>query len=443
MPEKNLKADKKPQDESPNSFIPKPQASRLGKWPFYAILLGAAIVIGVMIHGVQNSGSNNTNETAGIKPVDIQETEQPKPLLHGEGQGLNLAPQHSGVLKTDAEERAGKEPLIVVQKEQTPQPTPAEREAEEIRRMKAQAALEALKAPLAVKNGRNVNPQYSGQQTGQAAGAAYGYQPGPPYSNPYQAPYQSGQSQGPAMPAALASLNGMGGDPNAASDKEKEEFFSRNNKDANWIAPDTRLPGQKFEVKTGTVIPAVMVSGVNSDLPGNLIAQVSQNIYDTATGQHLILPQGSKLYGVYDSRVIYGQERVLIAWNRLIYPDGSAVTLGAMPGADMSGYAGFSDEVNNHYLRVFGSAFLMSMITGGTAYAMDSMHTAATASANGTTMQDEMISALSAQIGQASMNLLQKNLNIKPTLEIRPGYRFNVVITKDLVFGQAYTAWRK
>jgi len=116
-----------------------------------------------------------------------------------------------------------------------------------------------------------------------------------------------------------------------------------------------------------------MISGINSDLPGSLIAQVSQNVYDTATGHHLLVPQGAKLYGVYDSRVVYGQSRVLVAWNRLIFPDGSAVTLGAMPGADISGYAGYEDLLNNHYLRIFGSAFLMSLVTGGTSYAMDNV----------------------------------------------------------------------
>ena len=93
--------------------------------------------------------------------------------------------------------------------------------------------------------------------------------------------------------------------------------------------------GCLLEIKTGTVIPAVLISGINSDLPGVLIAQVSQNVYNTANGRHLLIPQGAKLYGVYDSRVVYGQERTLVAWNRIIFPDGSSVTLGAMPGADM------------------------------------------------------------------------------------------------------------
>lgn len=182
-----------------------------------------------------------------------------------------------------------------------------------------------------------------------------------------------------------------------------------------------------------------MVSGINSDLPGHLIAQVSQNVYDTATGKDLLLPQGAKLFGAYDSRVVYGQSRVLIAWNRVIFPDGSSVTLGAMPGTDISGYAGFKDKVDNHYLRIFGSAVLMSLVTGGMSYAVDQASNNDSNSDN-TSMQDEMIAALAAQLGQTTLQLLQKNLNIKPTLEIRPGYQSNIIVTKDVIFRTAYAA---
>jgi type IV secretion system protein VirB10 len=110
-----------------------------------------------------------------------------------------------------------------------------------------------------------------------------------------------------------------------------------------------------------------------------------------------------------------------------------------MPGSDMGGYAGYTDEVNNHYLRIFGSAVLMSMITGGMAYTMDSLDASGSSGTDNTpSMQQEMASALAAQLGQATLQLLQKNLNIKPTLEIRPGYQFNVIVTKDMVFQKPY-----
>ena len=223
-----------------------------------------------------------------------------------------------------------------------------------------------------------------------------------------------------------------------AADQDKEQFFTRSDA-RDWISPHTREAGRTFELKTGMVIPGVMISGINSDLPGHLIAQVSQNVYDTATGRDLLLPQGAKLFGAYDSRVVYGQSRVLIAWNRVIFPDGSSVTLGAMPGTDIAGYAGFKDKVDNHYLRIFGSAVLMSLATGGMSYAVDQV-TNNDSDSGSTSMQDEMIAALAAQLGQTALQLLQKNLNIKPTLEIRPGYQFNIIVTKDVIFQSAYAA---
>ena len=112
-----------------------------------------------------------------------------------------------------------------------------------------------------------------------------------------------------------------------------------------------------------------------------------------------------------------------------------------MPGSDVSGYAGYSDKVDNHYFRIFGSAILMSMISGGMAYTMDSLDSGSGDSDN-PTLQNEMGSALAAQLGQATLQLLQKNLNIKPTLEIRPGYQFNVIVTKDLAFERPYRPQR-
>ncbi len=230
--------------------------------------------------------------------------------------------------------------------------------------------------------------------------------------------------------------NPHGYDP--AADIDREKFFTRADISGShgWLSRYTRESGRRYEIKTGTVIPGVMITGINSDLPGVMIAQVSQNVYDTATGNHLLLPQGAKLYGVYDSRIAYGQSRVLIAWNRVIFPDGTSVTLGAFPGTDVSGYAGFNDKVNNHYLRVFGGAFLMSAIIGSTAYAIDSMDHS---SNDNPSLQDELGSALASQMSQAALKLLEKNINIKPTIEIRPGYQFNVITTKDIAFNSSYT----
>ena len=124
-------------------------------------------------------------------------------------------------------------------------------------------------------------------------------------------------------------------------------------------------PASAFSVMAGSVIPAVLVSGINSDLPGPILAQVSQNVFDSATGKYLLVPQGSRLIGIYQNASTYGQQRVEIAWQRLIFPNTSSMNLPQMPGADQGGYAGFTDEVNNHYLRTFGTAAVMSLISAG------------------------------------------------------------------------------
>ena len=406
-------------DTTPNSLEPthKVNVARMSKWPMYAVLLGGLFLLGILVYSV-NFAHNQAEEQAGTPKVDIKESE--KPLLMGEGKGLALAPPAGSpaLAVPEAKPGAKKEPLIVVQggKEQ---PDQYRQELENLRRMKAQAQLTALSAPLGVKKA-------SGTPAQQATAAQQDQR----------------RSADPDVGRDLSSLRENGYDP--AADKDKEAFFGRAGKDSSWILPHTRTAGQPLELKTGAVIPGVMVTGINSDLPGNIIAQVSQNVFDTATGRQLLIPQGAKLFGVYDSRVIYGQERVLVAWNRIVFPDGSAVTMGAMPGADMAGNTGYTDEVNNHYFRIFGSAVLMSMITGGMSYSMDALNTSGNSGQGNQTptLQDEMGSALAAQLGQATLQLLQKNLNIKPTLEIRPGYQFNVIVTKDIVFQQPYKVGR-
>ena len=188
------------------------------------------------------------------------------------------------------------------------------------------------------------------------------------------------------------------------------------------------------ELKAGTVIPAVMVGGVNSDLPGQVVGQVTRNVYDSVTGRYLLIPQGSKLIGTYDSDVAYGQSRMLVAWNRLILPDGASLDLGSSPGADQGGYAGLRDKRNNHYRRTFGSALLVSMFSAG-------MQLSQPQAANGEniTPGQTAAAALGQEMGQLGMEMARRNLNIKPELIVRPGYRFNVQVTRDLIMQE----WRR
>lgn len=196
------------------------------------------------------------------------------------------------------------------------------------------------------------------------------------------------------------------------------------------------IPKSAYELRAGYVLPATLVSGVNSDLPGKVIGQVSQNVYDTATGKFLLIPMGSRLLGEYKNEIAYGQERVMIAWQRILFPDGKALDIGAMPGTDGSGYSGFNDQVNHHFFRTFSSAILMSFIVAGVELSQDN-----TGSANGDRAGESLSQALGQQLGDVLGKMIEKNLNIAPTIEIRPGYRFNVMVTKDLTFDHPYQAF--
>jgi type IV secretion system protein VirB10 len=193
-------------------------------------------------------------------------------------------------------------------------------------------------------------------------------------------------------------------------------------------------PRTLYELRAGFVIPATLISGINSDLPGQIIAQVSQDVFDSATGRYRLIPQGTRLVGTYDAQVAYGQRRLLVAWQRLIFPDGKAMDIGSMPGADSAGYAGFNDKTNNHYLRIFGNALLMSGVIAG----INSSQTNPDNDPFGTSTNTLITQALAQQMGRVATEMIQKNLNISPTLEIRPGYRFNVMAVKDLTFQKPY-----
>jgi type IV secretory pathway VirB10-like protein len=212
--------------------------------------------------------------------------------------------------------------------------------------------------------------------------------------------------------------------------------FGADNPDR-WYSPNQVENPVRFQLRAGFVIPAVLLSGVNSEVPGTIIAQVAQDVYDNATGRDLLIPQGARLIGSYYANVQYGQSRLFVVWQRIIYPDGRALDIGAEPGTDSAGYAGFKDRVDSHWVRIFGSAVLMSAISAGVAYSQDRYQS------NGNyyappRFSDELSQAVGQQFGQAAAKLLEKNLDIAPTLKIRPGYRFSVLLIKDFVFPGAY-----
>jgi len=247
----------------------------------------------------------------------------------------------------------------------------------------------------------------------------------------------SGGSAGGPSPSSLVANTGSGDQSDANLQEHKENFIdkARQGREERDYSSATRAPAlSKYEIKSGWDIPATLESDVNTDLPGEVKAIVRENVYDTATGQYLLIPQGSRLVGQYDNRVSYGQSRAVVVWTRLIFPDGSSVDLDGMVGHDASGAAGFHDQVDNHFVRLVSTALMLSAFTAGV-----EMSQPQTSSASGVLSPSaEATQALGQQFGQLGMEVTRKNLNIQPTVKIRPGYRFNVRVNRDIAFTEPY-----
>lgn len=240
---------------------------------------------------------------------------------------------------------------------------------------------------------------------------------------------QSQQQQGGGM----GGMGGMGADDGGMAGEnrqaQKRAFLAGTAEANTYLAHErTNAIAPSLELKAGHIIPGVLISGINSDLPGQILAQVSQPVFDTVTGQNMLVPAGAKLIGTYDSAITLGQQRALVAWTRIIFPDGSSISLDNMPGADQEGYGGFSDQVNNHLGRIFGYGLLLSTFSAGVQLSQPQ-------ATNGENLSSSQIIAgsLGQQMGQLGMQMAQRNMNIQPTLEIRPGYQFNIMVTKDII----------
>ena len=198
--------------------------------------------------------------------------------------------------------------------------------------------------------------------------------------------------------------------------------------DRRTTSPDrVAAPASSYVVQAGNIIPASLITGIRSDLPGQITAQVTENIYDSPTGNFLLIPQGARLIGIYDSQVAFGQSRVLLVWTRLIMPNGRGIVLERQPGADTAGYAGLEDEVDNHWGALFKAAALSTLLGVGSELG----------STTGTGGNSDVITALrrgsSDTLNQTGQKVVQRNLNIQPTLTIRPGFPVRVIVNRDLV----------
>ena len=223
----------------------------------------------------------------------------------------------------------------------------------------------------------------------------------------------------PAPPSGF-DLGGGQSDPNGQIDKQA--FLER---DADDIYNSHGLvsPRSPYQVMAGNIIPASLVTGLNSDLPGQVIGQVTENVYDTVTGQHLLIPQGSRLMGRYDSVIAFGQSRALVVWTRLILPNGDSIQLDNLPGSDSQGFAGLKDKVDKHTWQFIKGAALSSLLSIGSELASD----------DGDRLTRALQNAGQDTANIAGQRIIDRNLNVQPTLKVRQGWRFNVIVSRDLI----------
>lgn len=254
---------------------------------------------------------------------------------------------------------------------------------------------------------------------------------------------QGGGSQ--VTPDALRSLvasrgnsvNDTGADVDQNMQGGKEAFLAkaRAGQMDDYLKSTRTAPLSRFEIKAGWEIPAVLEQALNSDLPGELKALVSSNVYDTATGRFLLIPQGARLVGVYNSRIGYGQDGVQVIWDRVIYPDGSSLDLSGMIGQDVHGFSGFRDKVDRHYKRLVGFAVLTSLFAAASEIAQNQNRSLLTYPSPAQVAG----SAAGQQAADLGAQITRRNLNVQPTIKVAIGYRFNVRVNRDILFDGPYT----
>jgi type IV secretory pathway VirB10-like protein len=247
--------------------------------------------------------------------------------------------------------------------------------------------------------------------------------------------------QAPPLPSPvpiLAVQSGSGSpdvvpiDANAIQNMQDRKLaFVNASVDRRTVSPDRLAdPASRYVIQAGSVIPAALVTGIRSDLPGQVTAQVTENVYDSPSGQYLLIPQGAKLIGVYDSQVAFGQDRVLLVWTRLILPNGHSIVLERQPGADTEGFAGLQDQVDQHWDRLFLAAGLSTLLGVGSELG---------ASGNDSDIVQALRRGSSQSLNQVGQQVVQRNLNIQPTLTIRPGFPVRVIVNRDLMLAPYQT----
>jgi type IV secretion system protein VirB10 len=427
-----------------------PRAKRIRPLAGLIVIGLVVLAAGYMQHGLKNRRMKKTVQAEAPRTAAGPATISEKSWMSDQArQGLDTGNAHvpvsmqprssitdgtadSIIASRTGRQSAGRSSIPPLQYTQTPVSTATNGAlsfAEERRLELYKQEQEAIESGTSIRGASNTYPQES----------ATAQQPAP--DDPLQA-IQAALLRARADQAALPPQIGPGS--RSESDQNPSDFDRQNgqfdkegfagkasSKDSGDYLPRARTAALgKFEVKSGWLIPAVLEQELNSDLPGMIRALVRENVYDSVSGQYLLIPAGSTLIGMYNSHVGYGQDALQAVWNRIIFPDGSSLRLGAFEGDDGQGAAGYRDQVDNHWARIFSGALLTSLFAMGVQLSQGQ---------NSSVLQSQSVgqqagAAVGQQVGQLGVEVTRRNLNIQPTIRIRPGYRFFVRVEKDILF---------
>jgi type IV secretion system protein VirB10 len=382
--------------DDPRLRLGRPRSRTLRRGPVLVAVLAVGIVVAVALVVALAGPSNDPVASRKDLPEPDVSTKDPMPLPDV----IKEAPV------------VGDEPVRVPRaRGDSPTPPPAS-----VADQRGEAALQARQEELFRARGAAVF--IAGDELAVTAAQA-----------PSEVARRDGSREGdPSKGAGAAAAPDPSRPPDPNLQERKNDFLARAGvSGAEYLEKGVSLPRSPYEVKAGTVIPTVLISGINSDLPGQVVAQVRENVYDTVSGNYLLVPQGSRLLAAYDSMVAWGQERVLVCWNRLIRPDGSSISLDCMPGVDLAGYAGFADQVDNHWWRILSGAVFSSLL------AATAQRSQGDVTGFQPTFPQVWANNAAGQINQTGQQLTQKNLQLQPTITVRPGFSINVLVTKDIV----------
>ena len=395
-------------------------------------MLLALLVVGITVM-MQRQAAHDAQGTATSEPLSLDamrpmlavarleragaEEEKYQPLVY-ELEELAEPPERSADFRADYERYQE-----LTEAKPAPEPeqvSPLEAAQEALAQSRAQALVAALKASTAVD-----------MAVPQALAA-------PPQVNaatPVEAPERTTLQSALAQDGVTKLKNLAGG---STGSPKTLAAYERLKGGATLLKEKVESVLSPYLLRQGVLIPCVLLSGVNSDLPGQVQAQVTSDVFDTPYGRHVLIPKGSKIIGQYASAPLMGQERVMLGFNRVIFPDGKALSLGSMPGASLDGFAGFSAEVDNHMWRLFSNAVLLGGVTAGVSLAVDND---AYDEEGRLTLNGALSQGMGQSLGRVITTVIERNLSVSPTLTVAPGFLFNVTLTQDIYFDGPYRGY--